>query len=164
MIQFEWDEQKAIQNEQKHHVTFSEATSVFYDPGAKLIHDPDHSDSEDRFVILGISQKLHLLVVCHCYRLENDIVRIISARQATKKEMNYYRRGNDMRDEYDFSSARENPYIPKLKKQITIRLDAQTIEYFKLMAEETGITYQNLINQYLAECAKNKKSYHYTFM
>ena len=163
MIQFEWDEQKAIQNEQKHHVTFLEAKSVFYDPSAKLIHDPDHSDSEDRFIILGISRKLNLLVVCHCYRLENDIVRIISARQATKNEMMYYRGGNGMRDEYDFSSARENPYIPKLKKQITIRLDAQTIEYFKLMAEETGITYQNLINQYLAECAKNRKSYHYTF-
>ena len=163
MIQFEWDEQKAIQNEHKHHVTFLEAKSVFYDLGALLIHDPDHSDSKDRFMILGISQKLHVLVVCHCYRLENDIVRIVSARQATKNEMMYYRRGNGMRDEYDFSSARENPYIPKLKKQITIRLDAQTIEYFKMMAEETGITYQNLINQYLAECAKSKKSYHYSF-
>ncbi|PKL29170.1 MAG: antitoxin [Spirochaetae bacterium HGW-Spirochaetae-2] len=66
-------------------------------------------------------------------------------------------------DAFPFSSARENPYIPKLKKQITIRLDVQTVEYFKLMAEETGITYQNLINQYLAECAKKRKSYSYIF-
>ena len=59
-----------------------------------------------------------------------------------------------MRDLYDFSNATKNPYIPKLKKQITIRLDAETIEYFKSLSEESGIKYQQLINLYLADCVK----------
>jgi predicted DNA binding CopG/RHH family protein len=63
-----------------------------------------------------------------------------------------------MRTEYDFSKARKNPYIKKLRKQITIRLDADTIEYFKRQAEETGIKYQNLINLYLSDCVMNKKT------
>ena len=68
-----------------------------------------------------------------------------------------------MRDEYDFSSARENPYLPKQKKQITIRIDEAVIDWFRQLAEETGVPYQNLINQYLAECARTKKKYSYTF-
>ncbi len=61
---------------------------------------------------------------------------------------------NNMRDKYDFSNAIKNPYIPKLKKQITIRLDEDTIDYFKSISEETGIKYQQLINLYLSDCAK----------
>lgn len=68
-----------------------------------------------------------------------------------------------MRTEYDFSKAKKNPYIKKLKKQITIRLDVDTILYFKMLSEETGIAYQNLINLYLADCAKNKKKLRYSF-
>ncbi|MDR2543076.1 MAG: BrnT family toxin [Treponema sp.] len=70
----------------KHKVSFEEAQSVFFDENAKMIHDPDHSDIEDRFIMLGLNKLLNLLVVCHCYRENSDIVRIISARKATKKE------------------------------------------------------------------------------
>ena len=66
-----------------------------------------------------------------------------------------------MRDEYDFSNGKRNPYADKLKKQITIRLNAGTIEYFKQQAEETGISYQNLINMYLTDCEENKKKLEY---
>ena len=68
-----------------------------------------------------------------------------------------------MLDEYDFSGARKNPYAKKLKKQITINLDADTIDYFKAQAENTGIPYQTLINLYLADCAANKKQLHMTW-
>ena len=68
-----------------------------------------------------------------------------------------------MRTEYDFSKSKKNPYINKLKQQITIRLDTDTVSYFKSLSEETGISYQNLINLYLADCAKNKKKLSYSF-
>jgi len=65
--------------------------AVSWDERAKLINDPDHSDGEDRFVLLGLSATLRLLVVCHCYRDENHVIRIISARKATTKESKSYR-------------------------------------------------------------------------
>ncbi|HOE09383.1 MAG TPA: BrnA antitoxin family protein [Treponemataceae bacterium] len=68
-----------------------------------------------------------------------------------------------MRAEYDFTNSKKNPYINKLKQQITIRLDSETISYFKSLAEETGLSYQNLINLYLADCAKKQKKLSYTF-
>jgi len=68
-----------------------------------------------------------------------------------------------MRAEYDFSKSKKNPYINKIKQQITIRLDTDTVSYFKALSEETGITYQNLINLYLADCAKNQKKLLYSF-
>ena len=70
---------------------FEEAKSFFYDPNARLIFDPDHSSNEERFIILGLSFKLRLLVVCHCYKKDDDTIRIISARKANKKEENYYK-------------------------------------------------------------------------
>jgi len=85
-----WDEEKNKKNIIEHKVSFQEAETVFYDPSAKLIHDPDHSAEEDRFIILGISKSLKLLVVCHCYREEDEIIRIITARKATKKEIKEY--------------------------------------------------------------------------
>ena len=89
-LQFEWDEHKNRLNIAKHQVSFDEAKTVFFDVYARVIDDPDHSDTENRFIILGISQKLHLLVVCHCYRLNDEVIRIISARKATKNEARYY--------------------------------------------------------------------------
>jgi len=89
-MQFIWDENKNKTNLKKHKVSFEEARSVFFDINAKMIHDPDHSGTEDRFIILGLSQLLKLLVVCHCYKQDDDIVRIISARKATKKETSKY--------------------------------------------------------------------------
>ena len=88
-ILFTWDPRKNSANIQKHGISFEEAKSVFYDENARLIHDPDHSENEERFIILGLSEMLNILVVCHCYREENEII-IISARKATKNEQNQY--------------------------------------------------------------------------
>ena len=90
-LQFEWDDVKATANARKHGVTFEEARTVFFDEQAKLIDDPDHSEDEERFVILGLSSTPRLLLVCHCYRKSGNVVRIISARKATNKESKYYR-------------------------------------------------------------------------
>ena len=88
---FEWDDEKATANVKKHGISFEDAKSVFRDERAKLINDPDHSEDEDRFVLLGLSETLRLLVVCHCYRGQNHVIRIISARKATTKESKSYR-------------------------------------------------------------------------
>ena len=89
-LKFEWDENKNTINKAKHHISFEEAKSVFYDEQALVIDDPDHSAQEDRFIILGQSSTAKLLVVCHCYRESDTIIRIISARKATKTETNQY--------------------------------------------------------------------------
>ena len=89
-LHFEWDDRKALVNAKKHGVSFEEARSVFADERAKIIDDPDHSDDEERFVLLGFSSTLRMLVVCHCYRGEGDIIRIISARKANAKESKFY--------------------------------------------------------------------------
>ena len=89
-LQFEWDARKATTNEKKHDVSFEEARSVFYDERARLIDDPDHSDDEARFILLGLSSSLRLLVVCHCYRSDDNVIRIISARKATAGESKSY--------------------------------------------------------------------------
>ena len=87
---FEWDARKSAANAKKRGVSFEEAKSVFVDERAKLIDDPDHSDDEDRFVLLGLSGALRLLLVCHCYRGEGNVIRIISARKASAKESKSY--------------------------------------------------------------------------
>jgi uncharacterized protein len=89
-LSFEWDESKAAANAKKHGVSFDEAKSVFVDERAKLIGDPDHSEDEDRFVLLGLSSVLRLLLVCHCYRAEGNVIRIISARKASAHESKSY--------------------------------------------------------------------------
>jgi uncharacterized DUF497 family protein len=89
-LSFEWDERKAAANLRKHGVSFDEAKSVFQDANAQLIDDPDHSHVEERFVLLGLSSMLRLLVVCHCYRSDNNVIRLISARKATKQEARTY--------------------------------------------------------------------------
>ena len=89
-LSFEWDERKAAANAKKHGVSFEEAKSVFVDEQAKLIDDPDHSSEEDRFVLLGVSGALRLLLVCHCYRVDGNVIRTISARKANPKESRAY--------------------------------------------------------------------------
>lgn len=89
-LRFEWDDRKSAANFKKHRVSFEEAKSVFVDERAKLIVDPDHSDDEDRFVLLGLSSALRLLLVCHCYRSEGNVIRIISARKAVANESKSY--------------------------------------------------------------------------
>ena len=155
-IIFEWDPVKADLNYTKHKVTFDEAKSVFYDENAILIADPDHSSmDEDRFIMLGLSSELHMLVVCHCYRKMTEFVSFRPEKLIRLKPHNM--EDDNMRDHYDFSNGIKNPYADKLKKQITIRLDDTVIDYFKNMAEETGMPYQNIINYYLLDCVKEKK-------
>ena len=91
-MNFEWDENKARINQEKHGVSFEEAKTVFDDADALQIFDPDHSESEDRFIMLGMSAVLRILVVCHCYRTNDDTIRIISARKATRNESSTYER------------------------------------------------------------------------
>ena len=91
-MDFEWDENKARINLEKHGVSFEEAKTVFDDADALQIFDPDHSESEDRFILLGMSAVLRILVVCHCYRADDNIIRIISARKATRNESSTYER------------------------------------------------------------------------
>jgi uncharacterized DUF497 family protein len=90
-MRFEWDPKKAASNEKKHGVSFEEARTVFFDENAKLIDDPDHSKDEERFVLLGISSTLRVMVVCHGYREQGNLIRIISARKASAHESKQYR-------------------------------------------------------------------------
>jgi len=87
---FEWNSRKASENKQKHGVSFEEAKTAFLDENARLIPDPEHSDDEDRFVLLGLSIQLRLLLVCHCFRERGDVIRIISARKADRSERRQY--------------------------------------------------------------------------
>ncbi len=89
-IRFEWDEKKSRENKRKHKVSFEEAKTVFLDENAIRYFDPDHSDDEDRFLMLGMSFTLRVLVVCHCYRSDDSVIRIISARKANKREQADY--------------------------------------------------------------------------
>ena len=90
MIRFEWDESKNRQNRTKHGVWFEEAQGVFDDLKGRVFFDPAHSEDEDRFIALGLSSAARLLVVVHCYRKADSIIRIISARKATRKETKTY--------------------------------------------------------------------------
>lgn len=91
-LRFAWDEAKNEKNQQKHGVAFEEAQTVFSDDHALFIGDPEHSDSEDRFLLLGLSSLLRTLVVCHCFRDQEDLIRIISARKANPEERAIYNR------------------------------------------------------------------------
>lgn len=89
-ISFEWNKRKASLNLKKHGVSFEEAQTIFYDDLACLIDDYDHSEDEDRFLLMGLSNRLRFILVCHCYRLSGGVVRIISARKATSSEIKFY--------------------------------------------------------------------------
>ena len=89
-LRFEWDQRKNAANKRKHGVSFEEARTVFYDERALLIEDPLDENEEDRFVLLGLSAGLRTLVVCHCYREEDSLIRIISARKAHREERRNY--------------------------------------------------------------------------
>jgi len=89
-IIFEWDKPKNFSNRKKHGVSFEEAATVFVNEKALLIEDPDHSEAEDRFLLLGLSSNLRILLVCHCYRQNDRVIRIISARKASQSEQHQY--------------------------------------------------------------------------
>jgi uncharacterized DUF497 family protein len=92
-LRFEWDEVKNRENQRKHGVSFAEAQTVFFDETAVEFYDDEHSKREDRFLLLGLSTKLRVLLVCHCLREGGSVVRIISARKATKNEQGLYPEG-----------------------------------------------------------------------
>ena len=89
-IQFEWDNNKNATNIKKHKISFEEASTVFYDDRAILFDDPEHSCEEERFLIIGTTMSSKICIVSHCYRDDDEIIRIISARKATKSEQNVY--------------------------------------------------------------------------
>jgi uncharacterized DUF497 family protein len=91
-LRFEWDAKKNRANQAKHGVSFEEAKTAFLDEGARVIADPEHSEDEDRFILLGLSIHLRVLVVCHCYRKSESAIRIISARRANRSEQREYAR------------------------------------------------------------------------
>ena len=93
MYVFDWDENKNQTNWRKHGIDFDEASSVFFDERAILFDDPEHSQQEERFILLGMSQTTNICIVCHCYRESDTVIRIISARKATKKEVDRYAKG-----------------------------------------------------------------------
>ena len=90
MIRFEWDDKKNVLNIMKHGIDFHEAITVFLDEDGLIINDPEHSDIEERFIIIGVSNKGNILIVCHCYRENDEVIRLISARKATKRETKQY--------------------------------------------------------------------------
>ena len=89
-IEFTWDDKKAANNLLKHKISFEEAQTVFDDENARLILDPDHSEDEERFILLGMSLRFKILTVVHCYRDNEENIRIISARMSTKIEQKQY--------------------------------------------------------------------------
>lgn len=91
-LRFEWDTAKAAENLRNHGVSFEEAQTVFYDDFAREFYDDKHLEWEERFLLLGLSFRLRLLMVCHCYRENESVIRIISARKATANEARFYRR------------------------------------------------------------------------
>lgn len=93
MLRFDWDERKNKANRTKHGIWFEEALSVFSDPHGRLFYDPEHSEAEDRFILLGMSSAARILVVVHCYRDSDSLIRIISARKAARKEARFYEEG-----------------------------------------------------------------------
>jgi uncharacterized DUF497 family protein len=86
-VRIEWDDRKDRSNRKKHGISFDEASGVFSDEHARLIPDKEY---DDRFILLGMSRRLRLLVVCHCYRLDDEVIRIISARKANRDEARKY--------------------------------------------------------------------------
>ena len=89
-MRFEWDEEKNRESRRKHGVPFEEARTVFYDDNAIEFYDNEHSEWEDRFLLLGVSSRLRVLMVCHCLREGGDVIRIVSARKATAAERKHY--------------------------------------------------------------------------
>lgn len=132
-IRFEWDDNKAAINEAKHHITFSEASIVFADENAILFDDPNHSQEEEP-----------------------------PEKQPRMKQLNttkLTKGGKSMEKEYDIEklNPRKNPYAKRVKKQITINIDGDTIDFFKAKSEKCGIPYQTLINLYLSDCKEQNR-------
>ena len=161
-LEFTWDDQKAQSNRTKHGVSFEEAKSAFFDENARVIYDPDHSQQEDRFILLGMSDYLRLLIVCHCHRENDTIIRIISARKANKKKKKTVSGVLIMRDNYDFSKSIKNHYYNRLKncskKQLlTLFLDEEIVTWYKKNKEYHQTEINNLLKEYIKNGIKKKE-------
>jgi len=123
---FTWDEHINRGNAIKHKVNFKEASTVFSDTDAVVLDDTEHSKDEERFIIIGKSKHERILMVCHCYRQNDELIRIISARKAEEDEEEIYEMGGvrismtNKKPRYDLSTARKNPYAERLKKGYSI--------------------------------------------
>jgi len=162
---FIWNPAKNKANQQKHGVSFEEATEAFEDENGLMLEDDQHSYDEQRFLLLGAAFN-HLLTVCFCERGNddedgNEVIRIISARRASRSERRLYiTQRSIMKPNYDFSKAKKNPYATKLKaakKQITLRLDSPVLDYFRKLGQETHMPWQTLVNMYLRQCVAEKR-------
>lgn len=156
---FEWDAKKNRANQKKHGVSFEEAQTVFFDDHAVEFYDDEYDGVEDRFLLLGVSAKLRILLVCHCLREGGNQNSHHIRTQGYPKRTTRISMGEAMKKEYNLAKMkkRKNPYASRLKKQVTIRMGTDIVAYFKAMAAETGIPYQNLINLYLRDCAENRR-------
>ncbi len=154
-LHFEWDPSKAEANIAKHGISFEEAASVFYDGRAVEFYDDENSNWEDRFLLLGISSA-HGVPLPPSRRIHHSSY---FCTEGNQERVQLLPRGETMKDEYDLSKmkSRPNPYARKLKKQVTLRIQPEVIDYFKAMAEETGIPYQSLINLYLQDCVNSHR-------
>jgi len=153
MITFEWDSHKAASNLKKHGISFEEARSVFFDELAVQFFDEEHSHTEERFLMLGMSTKARLLLVMPLREGSGRHHQNHLSPQGNPGREWFLPGRVTMRDEYDLSrlKSRPNPYASRLKKSVTMRLSEDVIDYFKDMAEETGVPYQTLINLYLRD-------------
>lgn len=152
MLRFDWDERKNKGNRAKHGVWFEEAQSVFDDPHARVFYDPEHSEEEDRFILLGVSLAGRTLVVVHSIGRPTRWFGLFPRGKQPRRRLELMKR------EYDFSKLKElkNPYARK-KKAVGINLSPEVLDYFKGLAEETRLPYQKLIDLYLLDCAKKRK-------
>jgi hypothetical protein len=119
---------------------------------ARVFHDPEHSEEEERFLLLGLSSAARVLVVVHCYRKSDSVIGSFPRGRPSRRRFDF------MKKAYDFSRLKEikNPYAGK-KKAAGINLSPEVVDYFKGLAEETGLPYQKLIDLYLLDCAKKRK-------
>ncbi len=157
MIEFQWDKEEATFNRQTHGISFVEAKSIFFDENARIIPDPEYPREEERFILIGLSVTVRQIVVCRCFKEGENMIRLLSARKATSCESEQYWRVPVIQNNYDFSKAKRNPYVKPLKKTITLKLDEETVSYFKSLSEDNGIPYQTLINLFLRDCAQRHK-------
>jgi len=157
-LRFQWDARRNASNKRKHGISFEEARTAFTDEHGLLIDDPDHSKDEARFLLLGrqldAAPARRVSLLPRRRRLDQDH---LGSARGLLRAGNLHRTVETMRKTYDFSKARPNPYARRLKKQVTIRLDEDTINYFKSLADSAEIPYQTLINLYLRDCAQSGK-------
>lgn len=144
-VKFEWNENKNELNQKKYKISFEEAKTVFYDEEAYWLTPQSINELICWWYVIAIELLKQLYGLSPQERLQK-----MKQNNITNEVMN-------VKAEYDFTNARKNPYAKKLKKQITINIDSDTIEYFKAQSESSGIPYQTLINLYLADCAANHK-------